>query len=74
MPLSTPAEIGAQLALALAGVYLDPSDKTVSLLTALFAATKSFNESSGMPTDYVPTKEEWEAEAAAREAKRIEPR
>jgi hypothetical protein len=74
MPLDPKVDIAAQLALALAGIYLDPSDKTTSLLAALFGAVKSFNESNGLPADYVPTKEEWEAEALAREAKRIDPR
>lgn len=67
-------QIGTQLALALAALYLPSSDKSgkaVTGLTALMAAIAAFNAQNGRPADYVPSREEIDAFIASREARRI---
>lgn len=71
MPLDPKIEIGAELAIALAGVYYPQAGESVSALTAIFAAVQAYNAQSGKPEGYVPTREEWDAFIAEREARRI---
>lgn len=71
MPLDPRVQIGGQLALTLASLYLPGSSQAVSGLAAVFAAVKAFQEVNGRGPDYVPTREELDAFIADREAKRI---
>jgi len=74
MPLDPRLDAVTALAIALAGIYAPGAGQTVTALSALFAAVKSFNLSAGRAADYVPTKEDWEKFIAERESKRIPPR
>lgn len=71
MPLDPKVQIGAQLALTLASLYLPGSGQAISGLTAIFAAIQQFNASSGRAPDYVPSREELDAFIADRESKRM---
>lgn len=71
MPLDSSVQIGGQLALTLASLYLPGSGPAISGLAAVFAAVKTYNEGNGHAPDYVPTREEWDAFIADRESKRI---
>lgn len=71
MPLNSTLEIGADLAIALAGIYVPQAGQTISALSAVLSAVNAYNEQNGKPADYVPTREEWDAFIAERESKRI---
>lgn len=70
---SSALQIGGQLALTLASLYLPGSSQAVSGLGAVFAAVQAYNATRGRPADYVPTREELDAFIAEREGKRIPP-
>lgn len=72
MPLPVEVQIGSQLALSLASIYLPGSGQAVSALAAVYAAVQAYNAQAGKPDDHVPTREEWDAFIAGREAKRID--
>lgn len=73
MSLDPTVQIGAQLAIALAGIYAPGAGQTVTALSAIFAAVQQYNANNGKPADYVPTREDWDLFIADRESKRIPP-
>lgn len=73
MPLDPKIQAGAQLAIALAGVYLPGSGQAVTALSAIFAAVQQFNAANGRPPEYVPSREDWDSFIADRESRRIPP-
>jgi len=71
MPLDPKLEIGAQLALTLASLFVPGSDKAVTGLGALFAAVKSYNASTGKEEGYVPSHDELTAFIDYRKSRHI---
>lgn len=71
MPLDPKIQIGAELAIGLAGLFIPGT--TTTALAAIYAAVRQWNADNGKPEDYVPTREEWDAFIAERESRRIPP-
>lgn len=72
MSLDPKVQIGGQLALTLASLYLPGSGQAISGLAAVFAAVQAYNEQNGNPPGSVPTVEDLQAFIDDRKSKRIE--
>jgi hypothetical protein len=64
-------QIGTQLALTLASLYIPGAGPAVSGLAAVLTAVRAYNEANARPQDHVPTPEELDAFIASRLARRI---